>query len=146
MLSASSSMIILCRPAGSVTFFCANVLIVLRTVSIPLKLRCQHEFHSLLSFLLTSRRKHLVPRRPPCTHLPARRVQGNAHSSSFQFPGGPATRSQLGAIMPEKRMTPTDISKCGKFPSSCITLSRSMVARLPTTSSNLVGRYFSTLR
>ena len=35
-LSASSRMTILCRPAGSVTFFCANILILFRTVSMPL--------------------------------------------------------------------------------------------------------------
>ena len=35
-LSASSRMIILCRPGGSVTFFCAKALILFRTTSIPL--------------------------------------------------------------------------------------------------------------
>ncbi len=35
-LSASSRMMILWRPRGSVTFFCANILILLRTTSIPL--------------------------------------------------------------------------------------------------------------
>jgi hypothetical protein len=34
--SASSRMMILCRPAGRVTFLCANVLILFRTTSIPL--------------------------------------------------------------------------------------------------------------
>jgi hypothetical protein len=33
--SASSRMITLCRPGGSVTFFCANILILLRTTSMP---------------------------------------------------------------------------------------------------------------
>lgn len=28
---------ILCRPGGSVTFFCANIFILLRTTSIPLR-------------------------------------------------------------------------------------------------------------
>ena len=36
-LSASSSIIIFCRPLGRVTFFCANILILFRTTSIPLK-------------------------------------------------------------------------------------------------------------
>lgn len=35
MESASSSRMILCRPGGSVTFFCANILILLRTTSMP---------------------------------------------------------------------------------------------------------------
>ena len=37
-LSASSSMTILCRPGGSVTFFCANILILFRTTSRPLQM------------------------------------------------------------------------------------------------------------
>ena len=36
-LSASSRMTILCRPAGRVTFFCANILILFLTTSIPLE-------------------------------------------------------------------------------------------------------------
>lgn len=36
-LSASSKMIILCRPFGSVTFCCANILILFLTTSMPLK-------------------------------------------------------------------------------------------------------------
>lgn len=35
-LSASSSRTILCRPGGNVTFFCANILMRLRTTSMPL--------------------------------------------------------------------------------------------------------------
>mmetsp|Transcript_24169 Transcript_24169/g.82492 ORF Transcript_24169/g.82492 Transcript_24169/m.82492 type:complete len:220 (+) Transcript_24169:632-1291(+) len=35
MESASSRMTILCRPGGSVTFFCANIFILLRTTSMP---------------------------------------------------------------------------------------------------------------
>mmetsp|Transcript_25085 Transcript_25085/g.53786 ORF Transcript_25085/g.53786 Transcript_25085/m.53786 type:complete len:218 (+) Transcript_25085:1014-1667(+) len=35
MLSASSRITILCRPGGSVTFFCANILMRFRTTSIP---------------------------------------------------------------------------------------------------------------
>ena len=35
MESASSSNTILCRPGGNVTFFCANILILLRTTSMP---------------------------------------------------------------------------------------------------------------
>lgn len=38
-LSASSRMMILWRPGGSVTFFCANILILLRTTSMPLHTR-----------------------------------------------------------------------------------------------------------
>jgi hypothetical protein len=36
-LSASSRMTILWRPGGSVTFFCANILILFRTTSMPLR-------------------------------------------------------------------------------------------------------------
>ena len=39
-LSASSKIIILCRPFGKVTFCWANILILLRTTSIPLQ-QCQ---------------------------------------------------------------------------------------------------------
>ena len=39
-LSASSKMMILWRPGGRVTFFCANILILLRTTSMPLQTRC----------------------------------------------------------------------------------------------------------
>jgi hypothetical protein len=35
-LSASSKITTLCLPGGRVTFFCANILILLRTTSIPL--------------------------------------------------------------------------------------------------------------
>lgn len=35
-LSASSRITILCRPGGSVTFFCAKDLILFRTTSMPL--------------------------------------------------------------------------------------------------------------
>ena len=35
-LSASSNITTLCRPGGSVTFFCANILILFLTTSIPL--------------------------------------------------------------------------------------------------------------
>ena len=35
-LSASSKMMILCLPLGNVTFFCANILILFLTTSIPL--------------------------------------------------------------------------------------------------------------
>ena len=38
-LSASSRMIILCRPGGKVTFFWANILILFRTTSMPLHSR-----------------------------------------------------------------------------------------------------------
>jgi len=36
-LSASSRITTLCRPGGSVTFFCANILILFRTTSMPLR-------------------------------------------------------------------------------------------------------------
>ena len=39
-LSASSRMMTLCRPGGRVTFFCANILILLRTTSMPLSKQC----------------------------------------------------------------------------------------------------------
>lgn len=39
-LSASSKIIILCRPGGRVTFFWANILILFLTTSIPLKRIC----------------------------------------------------------------------------------------------------------
>ena len=35
MASASSRITTLCRPGGRVTFFCANILILLRTTSMP---------------------------------------------------------------------------------------------------------------
>lgn len=36
-LSASSRITILCRPGGSVTLVCANILILFRTTSMPLQ-------------------------------------------------------------------------------------------------------------
>jgi hypothetical protein len=36
-------MTILCRPGGSVTFFCANILILLRTTSMPLQEQRQQQ-------------------------------------------------------------------------------------------------------
>ena len=36
-LSASSKMMTLCLPGGRVTFFCANILILFLTTSIPLE-------------------------------------------------------------------------------------------------------------
>jgi len=41
--------------------------------------------------------------------------------------------------------TLTEIMICGMLPSSAITFSLSMVSTLPTTSSRMAGRYFSTL-
>lgn len=47
-LSTSSKIIILWRPGGNVTFCCANILILLRTVSIPLSFEA---FNSKTAFL-----------------------------------------------------------------------------------------------
>ena len=49
-LSASSRMMILWRPGGRVTFFCANILILLRTTSMPLQTGCgRPDAHKLRS-------------------------------------------------------------------------------------------------
>ena len=41
-LSASSRMTTLCRPGGRVTFFWANILILFRTTSMPLRRAFRH--------------------------------------------------------------------------------------------------------
>ena len=45
-LSASSRMIILCRPLGRVTFCWANILILLRTTSMPLKIHIIYDYNT----------------------------------------------------------------------------------------------------
>ena len=54
MLSASSRMTILCLPGGSVTFCCANILILFRTTSMPLN----HQVASRQPQLCRSIRAH----------------------------------------------------------------------------------------
>lgn len=45
--SASSKIMILCLPSGNPTFVCANVFILLRTTSIPLKLNFIHKISNV---------------------------------------------------------------------------------------------------
>ena len=51
------NMIILCRPGGNVTFFCANILILFLTTSIP---RASEAFNSSTAFLYASPIKHMI--------------------------------------------------------------------------------------
>lgn len=62
----------------------------------------------------------------------------------FPIPGNPYRRVIRSALGNEHH-NHTDIIIWGQFPSLAMTFSRSMVSELPTTSTNLSGRYFSTL-
>src|SRR5277367_891654 len=71
-LSASSSITILCRPGGKVTFFCANPFIRFLTTSIPVPDLCQHWASSSARNDLPDlvHRWHSVQEQLPCTQAP----------------------------------------------------------------------------
>ena len=106
--SASSSRIILCRPGGRVTFFCANILILLRTTSMP---RSSDAFSSRTASLYEGPRSACARQRTEVV---------------FPMPGGPV-KMRLGIL-----------------PVEAIAARRSTASLLPTISSILIGRYFST--
>lgn len=118
-------MMILCRPGGSDTFFCANTLILLRTTSMPLRVSPWH-VPVVGRVQLQHRLLVRVAQQGACKAVHARRL------------------TNTGQALREFR-TRTDTSRCGQLPFSSITRSRSMVGALPTTSSRRRGRYFSTL-
>lgn len=163
--SASSRMTILCRPAGSETFFCANCLILLRTTSMPLRVRaraCQLQMkcdrqkqpagevrgcaplvrcveleHALLVGVAEQSVRETVDRGRLADTGHALQVESKGNVSIGYKKGG-----QRRAELVSGR---TEMMMCGILPSSAMTLSRSTVSLFPTTSSSLSGRYFSTL-
>lgn len=76
-LSASSRMMILCRPLGSVTFCWANILILFLTTSMPLQRQQQLSPCLLVDMLLVKTRslachwRHSAPTQRPSWRLPA---------------------------------------------------------------------------
>lgn len=131
MLSASSKMTILCRPFGSVTFCWANILILLRTTSMP---RSFEAFNSRTASL------KLLPNKMRAKH----RIV-----VVFPTPGGPYMGYSTMKILMRNYFQLrffTAIMTFGAFPWVANTARRPTISSLPTISSNFCGRYFSTLK
>ena len=124
-LSASSSTMILCFPGGSVTFFCANILIFSRTTEIPL---CRAEAAACQPSHLLAGRAHATAAHrssdafSSCTALlyasPSSARAKHVMLVVFPVPGGPA------------------MMMLGMLPSAAMIFRRSTMSALPTMSSS----------
>ena len=76
----------LCRPGGSVTFFCANCLILLRTTSMPLQHASEHDVDLPCEHLDLN-----LPLWPHSTRPPAYRSSDAFSSSTASLYAGPSS-------------------------------------------------------
>jgi len=94
ILSASSRIMILCRPGGRVTFFCAKALILLRTTSIPLRSAISDTHGTPRRGPRTAHLMRWVPARLPCRHPQAIGGPSSECSSSYQYLACPSGERQ----------------------------------------------------
>ena len=87
------------RPCGRVTFFCANVLIRLRTTSMPLRVATDGSAPPPphLARRPTARQTRSAPALPPCSCPPATPWPVPGCSSSFRFQETPARPARVSA-------------------------------------------------
>lgn len=118
-------MTILCLPWGKLTFFEANILIRLRTTSIP---RSSEAFNSKTASAINLGPSNSFARHNILVVFP---VPGGPYNSNEQL------KFHSGLI--------TERSRLGMFPVFPMTSRRPTISSFPTTSFSSCGRYFSIL-